>query len=295
MASPPLADPSSVSLASRVASAAAAPPYHSAGAVKTNYVLEHAAPSAVCLVRKIQTSPYQPLPSEHVQSVTLPNLLSLRPPPHVAHQALMDFYFAMNGHCDINCADPSSLDLLTVAAHTRNAGGGGNHANSHAMDAPRPRAGVAALPYYQAGAPAPAAPLASSVLTTDGKHNGASFAPNETAPPVIDSGVYSHTHQSQQQQSHSAPSVLGTSVLPPTFPPSSSEDYRLSQIRRNERHVNNALYGRVCAFFNTREGCRRGPYCNFLHIGKGGGNGAGAGSGAGGTSSGGGAVSPQFH
>nr|CCC92160.1 unnamed protein product [Trypanosoma congolense IL3000] len=47
--------------------------------------------------------------------------------------------------------------------------------------------------------------------------------------------------------------------------------YRVLIIRRNERHVNNATYGRVCTFFLTREGCRRGRYCNFLHIGKGGG------------------------
>ncbi|RNF07386.1 uncharacterized protein Tco025E_07378 [Trypanosoma conorhini] len=267
------------------------PHYHTAVAVKTNYVVEHAAPSAVCLVRKIQTSPYQPLPAEQVQSVTLPNLLSLRPPPHVAHQALMDFYFAMNGHCGIDCSDPSSLDLITVAVHARNAAGGaGSHAEAHAMDASRPRTG-AAPPCYHAAAPAPAAPLASSASGTDGKHGGMPLAPNE-ASSVMDDGVYSHTHQAQQQQlpppppppprAHAAPSVLGTPVLPPTFTPSSSEDYRLSQIRRNERHVNNALYGKVCAFFNTREGCRRGPYCNFLHIGKGGGTGGGA-------------APPQFH
>ncbi|EAN90716.1 hypothetical protein C3747_66g103 [Trypanosoma cruzi] len=266
------------SVAGGVAAGPAPPPYHSTGAVKTNYVVEHAAPSAVCLVRKIQTSPYQPLPSEQVQSVTLPNLLSLRSPPHVAHQALMDFYFAMNGHCGINCSDPSSLDLITVAVHARNAGGSGSNTEIHSKETPRPHAGTTP-PYYHAAGSLSTTPLTSAMPNNDSKNSNMLFLSNET-PPVIDGGMYTHSQQQQQQQSNSAPSVLGTSIIPPSFTSSSSEDYRLSQIRRNERHVNNALYGKVCAFFNTREGCRRGPYCHFLHIGKGGGGSAGNGGGA---------------
>jgi hypothetical protein len=42
------------------------------------------------------------------------------------------------------------------------------------------------------------------------------------------------------------------------------ESYRLAQIRQNERHVNSKS-ARVCSYFNTREGCRRGPNCPFIH------------------------------
>ncbi|KAH8607827.1 hypothetical protein ERJ75_001321600 [Trypanosoma vivax] len=176
-------------------------------ASKTNYVVEHAPPSAVCLVRKIQSSPYQALPLEQLLSVTVPNVFSLRPPPHVAHQAVMDFYFAVNGHCGVECYDPSSIEL---------SGAGTPHA--------------------------PGVPAVASAART------------------------------QQQLSGPA---LGAPVPRPTAA-ASSEDYRLSQIRRNERHVNNATYGKVCVFFQTREGCRRGPYCNFLHISKAGSGGPAA-------------------
>lgn len=44
-----------------------------------------------------------------------------------------------------------------------------------------------------------------------------------------------------------------------------AESYRLAQIRQNERHVN-SKGARICSYFNTREGCRRGPNCPFIHI-----------------------------
>ncbi|ORC86882.1 uncharacterized protein TM35_000251780 [Trypanosoma theileri] len=241
---------------------------HSSGAVKINYVVEHAAPSAVCLVRKLQTSPYQPLSADQLQSVTAPNLLSLRPPPHVAHQAVMDFYFAMNGHCGVQCADPSALDLITVTTHPRNTAGSNSNSNSsgpsiHADGYTRDATGTpisGTRPYTNTNN--------SNIINNNNAADPAAkkFSSPEvsSSPPTMEGTMYG-----QQQQQNSTSSVLGTPILPPTAT-SSSEDYRLSQIRRNERHVNNAMYGKVCAFFNTREGCRRGPYCNFLHVGKGG-------------------------
>ena len=56
--------------------------------------------------------------------------------------------------------------------------------------------------------------------------------------------------------------VLG--VLP--SPSQSMEDFRLNQIRLNERHQN--MKNRVCSYFTTREGCRRGGSCPFIHVEK---------------------------
>lgn len=250
--------------------AAPTPHHSSSGPAKTNYIVEHAAPSAVCLVRKVQTSPYQPLPTEQVHSVAVPNLLSLRPPPHVAHQAVMDFYFAINGHCGVQCSDPSALDLITVSAHTRSASSSSN-TDAHTTESHRPHAS-SALSCYQVTEHASTSP---SFATANNNSSGKKLSLSSelsSGTPVTENTVYSHnSHHHQQQHSNAATSsVLSTQMLPPTFSASSSEDYRLSQIRRNERHVNNAVYGKVCAFFNTREGCRRGPYCNYLHVSKGG-------------------------
>ncbi|KAH9598392.1 hypothetical protein LSM04_005600 [Trypanosoma melophagium] len=207
------------------------PHSHSSGAVKINYVVEHAAPSAVCLVRKLQTSPYQPLSTEQLQNVTAPNLLSLRPPPHVAHQAVMDFYFAMNGHCGVQCADPSALDLITVSTHPRSTGSNshsnsnsnsstGHHSNAdgYVRDSTGIQNSVTRSFYNNAADPA-----AKKFPTTE---------TSSSTPPMMEGIMYG---QQQQQQQCPASSVLGTPILPPTST-SSSEDYRLSQIRRNERH-----------------------------------------------------------
>lgn len=40
------------------------------------------------------------------------------------------------------------------------------------------------------------------------------------------------------------------------------EDFRIAQLRRNIKHVDTQL----CMFFNTKEGCRRGEQCEFLHV-----------------------------
>ncbi|CCD12250.1 unnamed protein product [Trypanosoma congolense IL3000] len=182
-----------------------------------NYVVEHAAPSAVCLVRKIQASPYQALPLDKVLAVTVPNLLSLRPPTHIAHQALMEFYAAMDGHCGVSCPDPSSVDLQLPASPTTN--------------------------------------------------SSKERSPREPSGQIVSAACDGGTGQLQ----HGLPVGPLAATIQQSPVLSGAEDYRLSQIRRNERHVNNATYGRVCTFFLTREGCRRGRYCNFLHIGKGGG------------------------
>ncbi|CBH13433.1 hypothetical protein, conserved [Trypanosoma brucei gambiense DAL972] len=212
-----------------------------------NYIVEHAAPSAVCLVRKIQNSPYQPLSSEKVLSVATPNVLSLRPPTHVAHQALMEFYSAINGHCGVNCPDPFSIELQVASGRPRDA-----NAEGRMRECP--------LPHNSATGTTPPYGCAGGTASSSLPH----------APPSQGIGVVAGGRNSAHQQNMATPlpSPAGSPLLP-TSAASSSEDYRLSQIRRNERHVGNATYGRVCTFFLTREGCRRGKYCNFLHIGKG--------------------------
>lgn len=55
------------------------------------------------------------------------------------------------------------------------------------------------------------------------------------------------------------------SAVPGASPREGTEDYRLSQIKRNVRHVDNRYYRRTCAYYNTREGCRKGANCEYLH------------------------------
>lgn len=148
--------------------------------------MEEVPVSLLCVTRKLQEKPYEPLHPQEVQQA-IGQQMSLRPPPYVAQDQLFEFYAILSGHCNtkpMDNATPFVADLLTMA-------------------------------------PGPAA-----------------------AP------------------SHSA----SVGVLP--APPSdlaSVQDFRLQQIRHNERHVG-SKGSRLCSYFNTREGCRRGASCPYAHV-----------------------------
>lgn len=57
-----------------------------------------------------------------------------------------------------------------------------------------------------------------------------------------------------------------TSPLPHT---PSTEDYRIAEMKKNARHIDNHVLHKVCLHYNTKEGCRRGEHCRFLHTDKG--------------------------
>lgn len=49
----------------------------------------------------------------------------------------------------------------------------------------------------------------------------------------------------------------------------STDDYRIAEMKKNARHIDNNVLQKVCQHFNTSEGCRRGEHCRFLHACKG--------------------------
>lgn len=68
--------------------------------------------------------------------------------------------------------------------------------------------------------------------------------------------------------------VTGGSVFPlplasPLPQTPSTDDYRIAEMKKNARHIDNNVLQKVCQHFNTSEGCRRGEHCRFLHACKG--------------------------
>lgn len=191
----------------------------SSGARRVNYITKHASPAMMCLLRKAQPSPYVPLPTEVIQQAAQPLDYSLRPPPHVSHQAVMDFYAAINGHCGVHCESPRALELITLGAHAHGGRGLAYRKQLHQEQ----------LAQHQRGpTDATGAPL----------HNQQQPYPPVTTMAAVDKSKFAKE----------------------------VEDYRLTQFRRNAQHVDSSVFGRVCNFYNTREGCRRGATCEFVHM-----------------------------
>ena len=143
-----------------------------------NRLVEEHPVSWLYVAQKHQERPYEPLTPFQVQQ-SIQHNIAYRPPPYVSQDTLCEMYEVFDGHCGIQCADPTRLTLLSMGSR----------------------------------------------------------------------GPGPHSHHSNTVTSNSA---------------GSGEDYRLQMIRQNERHVNSKQ--KICSFFNTREGCRRGASCGFLHV-----------------------------
>ena len=170
----------------------------------TNRVIEGMPASFLCIVRKVQDRPYEPLTARKVQQASSQQA-HLRPPPHVSKQAFNDFYTAINGYCGVSHPAPESMDMITYQSYQQK------------MQQQQQHQGGA----YTGGGGVLAAPAGgdSSLM----------------APPQLSSAE-------------------------------AIEDFRLQQIRQNEKHVTHK--GRICSYFHTKDGCRRGFACQFLHVPK---------------------------
>lgn len=195
---------------------------HPSGARHPNYIIERASPAMLCLVRRAQPRPYMPLPTEVISHRVQPQEYSIRPPPYVSQQAVMEFYRVCHGHYNINCENPSAIDLITLGAHAHG-GKGLSYRRSHIEQQLQQHQGQQQQDTKGAG--------------------GTGGVGRSTATASASSG-YGEVHDF----------------------PQAVEDYRLSQLRKNTQHVDSYPSSRVCNFYNTREGCRRGAYCEFLHL-----------------------------
>jgi hypothetical protein len=78
--------------------------------------IEAMPPSFLCVTRKLQERPYEALSARKV-SQAMTQQMHLRPPPHAAKQAVVDFYTAINGHCGVYVPQPESMDLVTYQSY----------------------------------------------------------------------------------------------------------------------------------------------------------------------------------
>ncbi|CAD2222637.1 hypothetical protein, conserved [Angomonas deanei] len=49
------------------------------------------------------------------------------------------------------------------------------------------------------------------------------------------------------------------------------EDYRVAQLRKNNHFIDSDTYARrnrICIYYGNKDGCKRGPNCQFLHVDK---------------------------
>ncbi|CCW63590.1 unnamed protein product [Phytomonas sp. EM1] len=194
-----------------------------------NYIVERAAPSKLCQMRHVQPRPYTPLYPDIIARVTQSNDYTLRPPPYVVQQTLMEFYRVCNGHYGIHCEIPSSMELLTMQGYHYNA----SQSSGGSLQ------GVAA---------ASSSPPSLSVFT----RASTSAMPNRLVVTAKDGKRDTNDEEAIKANDF-------TKVL---------DDYRITQLRRNAQHQDTYNGRRLCMYFNTREGCRRGPYCEFLHVDK---------------------------
>lgn len=103
-------------------------------------------------------------------------------------------------------------------------------------------------------------------------------APNPSHIPMSSSSVEDavagttpgHGGSSSAASSSSGPSSSAGSaaVAAAAAMAAGTDAFRLSQMKKNSRHIDNHFYHRVCSFYQTREGCRRGVHCEYLHIEK---------------------------
>ncbi|CCW71389.1 unnamed protein product [Phytomonas sp. Hart1] len=193
-----------------------------------NYIVERAAPSKLCQMRHVQPRPYTPLYPDLIARVTQSNDYTLRPPPYVVQQTLMEFYRVCNGHYGIHCEVPSSMELLTMQ---------GYHGNTSPSGGGAPQ-----------GAPSSSSPGLAACTT----RSGITGVPNKLVAGARDGRRDGNDEETLRANDF-------TKVL---------DDYRITQLRRNAQHQDTYNGRRLCMYFNTREGCRRGPYCEFLHVDK---------------------------
>lgn len=163
------------------------PPHH----MSQNRLVEEMPVSFLCVSRKLQERPYEPLTSQSV-SHAVAQQHTFRPPVYIAQETLQEFYRVIQGKCGVSKAAPGTTAVINGESE----------------------------PF---GAPVQAAA-------------GVSFpAPIAGGPPSSSTSI---------------------------------QDYRLAQIRNSERHQKPAVTSggvRICSYLNTREGCRRGSACPYLH------------------------------
>lgn len=204
---------------------------------RPNYIVERTSPAMLCNLRLAAAKPYTPLPNEYIAKVAQPQDYSLRPMPFVSHQSVIDFYRGINGHYGVQVDNPRGIQLVTLGSYAH--GGKG-------------------LAYRQQ--------LHQQQLQKHHRPGTTSASSATTASPGLAPDVHAVTPSSSSPSARregESEEVGGASDTA-----NDTNDYRLSQFHRNAQHVDNAVYGRICLFYNTREGCRRGPYCEYLHLDK---------------------------
>ncbi|KAK7194637.1 hypothetical protein NESM_000382400 [Novymonas esmeraldas] len=219
---------------------------------RVNHIIECATPGMLCLVRAAEPKPYTALSPETLYDVVQPHDHSLRPSPHIAHQALMDFYKICDGFYGVD-REEAEVQQLTAFDHKKQQGAGSISNSSSG-------GGVSSLLL-----------LGSPVLTASSSLPMLSSA----GPTAAAALVLSHA---------SAAPPPPPPALPSPDDPNLAEklnDYRIAQLRRNAQHVDNTVYhahgggggggggtAGVCHFYRTAEGCNRGAACPFTHLDK---------------------------
>lgn len=180
-------------------------------------LLDAMPPAFLCVTRKLQDRPYEALPPRKLAQASAQQA-HLRPPPHVAKQALVELYAALGGHCGVRPVAPGGpMELVTYQSYQQRQLAAGSAGSGGVLGSvPHPAVG--------------GGPVA-------GASGGLTVAVGGSASPVVP-----------------LPAEGGAGVL------SALEDFRLQQIRQNENQSK-----RVCHYFQTREGCRRGAACVYQH------------------------------
>lgn len=219
--------------------------YPGAAARQANYIVDHAAPAMLYLLRRAESQPYTPLSADTILHAAHPQNYDLRPPPHVSQQATMDFYRAVRGHYGVPEEGARAAEAAAAADTVKDM-----IVSSRALQKDRSHTNTSA----SRGVSAIAVPVRPAV------HLDASHATvhGSTGTPAV------RTAASSEVASHAGDKGSATNSFTQKV-----DDYRLSQIRQNAQHTDNAQGSRICNYYNTPRGCRRGQSCEFLHVNKG--------------------------